>query len=455
MALRHARFEKPSSLEQKPPFVPAGEYRSRAADFDYVEEEWFASGADDKARSYKTQIVVRRPRNTARFSGTILVEPLHVHGVAPIYMYSSPYILRSGHGWVCVASQKIALDTHVKPAAPEHYASLQIDTDPAPTDAPKDLVTPPFRGAGDRVRGAWWAELKRYNASSSTILAQVGAALRSPMGPFASYHVSRLLLIGHSQTGFVCTNFIRDVHSSHRRAEGAPVYDGYFPSGFPARAFGPCDVPIVQTMSDGDISSPNFSFEPGFEGRQYRRPDSDDANDRYRLYELAGVPHMGTRYPPHADPHMWQAVATSTAVPLDAVMNSLPHHELFNMSLHHLVQWVASGITPPRADRIEVSANGYFAKDEYGNSRGGVRCVQMDVPRATYYPNPPNPDGTPSFGTVGLEAPFDEATMRRLYREPADYLVRFNRRLDELIGRGWLLAEDAEGMRAEARAQRW
>jgi hypothetical protein len=237
--------------------------------------------------------------------------------------------------------------------------------------------------------------------------------------------------------------------------DGAPVYDGYFPSGFPAYAFGPCDVPIVQTMSDGDISNPNFSFQPGHEGRQYRRADSDGANDRYRLYELASVPHMGTRYPPHSDPHMWQEVATSTAVPLDAVMNSLPHHELFNVTLHHLVQWVASAITPPRADRIELAANGCCAKDEYGNSRGGVRCVQLDVPRATYYPNPPNPDGTPTSGTVGLEAPFDKAAMRRLYGEPADYVARFNRRLDELINQGWLLAEDAGGMRAEALAQHW
>ena len=62
-------------------------------------------------------------------------------------------------------------------------------------------------------------------------------------------------------------------------------------------------MPIVQVLSDGDISNPN---RPGREGRAYRRDDSDDPGDRYRLYELAGVGHMGTRYPPYSDNAMWQ-----------------------------------------------------------------------------------------------------------------------------------------------------
>ncbi|HTV96184.1 MAG TPA: alpha/beta hydrolase domain-containing protein [Steroidobacteraceae bacterium] len=437
---------------ESPPFLPAGEYLTRAIDLGYVEEEWFATGEDGAGRPYSTQVLVRRPKDPARFSGVVLVEPLHIHRVAPIYMYSSPYILRSGHGWACVASQKSALDAHVKPSNPQRYASLHIETDAPPGGVRTDLTSPPFRGASAGVRTAWWDQLARFNQASSAVLAQVGAALRAA-GPFAA--VSHVLLVGHSQTGFVTTNFIREAHESQRLPGGAPVFDGFFPSGWPTIAFSPCDVPLVQVLSDGDISDPNFSFQPGHEGRRYRRPDGDSPGDRYRLYELASVPHMGTRYPPHDDPGMWQQVATAGAIPLDATMNSLPHHELFDMSLHHLVQWVARGAAPPRADRIEVGADGYFAKDEQGNSRGGVRCVQLDVPRATYHPNPLNPDGTPGFGTIGTEVPFDKAKMQALYGNPASYLERFNRRLDELIDEGWFLAEDSEGMRAEAREQKW
>ena len=67
---------------------------------------------------------------------------------------------------------------------------------------------------------------------------------------------------------------------------------------------------------------------------------------------------MGTRYPPYNNPEQWQQVATAGKVPTDVVMNSLPHGELFNMGLHYLVQWVAEGVAPPRAERIEVGPDG-------------------------------------------------------------------------------------------------
>ena len=134
-------------------------------------------------------------------------------------------------------------------------------------------------------------------------------------------------------------------------------------------------------------------------------------------------------------------------------MNSLPHDELFSMGLHHLAQWVATGTMPPRADRIEVGPNGLFAKDEFGNSRGGVRCVQMDVPRLRYFSNPgEQEDGTPAFGVVGIRGAAAGGDAGHLYRDHADYVDHFNLRLDELVEEGWFLAEDAEEMRAEAKA---
>ena len=81
---------------------------------------------------------------------------------------------------------------------------------------------------------------------------------------------------------------------------------------------------------------------------------------------------------------------------VDVVMNSLPHNDLFYIALDHLLQWVANDVTPPRADRIEIAADGrYFAKDEHGNSIGGVRSVQLDVPHSTYYSNSLDPNGNP------------------------------------------------------------
>ena len=51
---------------------------------------------------------------------------------------------------------------------------------------------------------------------------------------------------------------------------------------------------------------------------------------------------------------------------------------------------------------------------------------------------------------VGTEEPLASEQLRQLYRDHDDYVERFNRRLDELIDHGWLLAEDAEDLRNEA-----
>jgi hypothetical protein len=432
------------------PFVPGVVHdRTMSAPNDYVEEEWFASGIDGDARAYDTQLYVRRPRDVQRFSGTVIVEPLHMSAIAPIFLYCAPYAMRSGHGWVVAASQKRPLDEHVKAFDPARYESLQIETDPAFSAPPAHDVW-----ASDDERAAFWTYLRHHNAASSVILAQIGAALRFG-GPFAGYGVRNVLLAGHSQTGFATTNYIADAHESQRLGDGRAVYDGYFPTGYPTTPFGPRDVPLVQVISDGDVSDPDRTFSRDYRHRQYRRDDNDAADDRYRLYELAGVPHMGTRYPPFNSVALWASMADHGAYPEGAAMNSLPHNELFSMALDHLVHWVADRTTPPRAPRIATHPDGRFERDEHGNTVGGVRCAQLDVPRATYLANTPNADGSPGIGTVGIESPFDAVVMEQLYGTHDKYVEQFRARLDELVRDGWMLADDVDVMLAEAAGVQW
>lgn len=443
MTATAATLSRPPS-DGSAPFVPPGTYRGSLEDADYVEEEWFATG-EEEGRPYATAVLVRRPRDPGRFSGVVIAEPLHVMSATPIWLYTSTYLLRSGHGWASIASQKTALDMHVKGFDQRRYASLEIAADPPPPGTPEiDPFNPPI-GQPER-QAAFFAELQRQNRASNAILAQVGAALRSPEGPFGD-RVQRLILAGHSQTGGVVTDFVLQARSLHRLEDGSPVYDGFFPTGAARAPFSACDIPVLQVLSDGDIANPH---NPMHAQRQYRREDSDEPADRYRLYELAGVGHMNTRYPPYSDPAMWQQVATAGAVATDVTMNSLPHNELFNMALSHLVAWVTDGVAPPRAARIETGPDGYFVTDEHGNTRGGVRCAQMDVPRARYFSSPRNADGTPGFGVVGTEVALEQAALARLYADHGDYEKRFNARLDELIGQGWFLAEDAQDSRNEA-----
>ncbi|HEY7104887.1 MAG TPA: alpha/beta hydrolase domain-containing protein [Acidimicrobiia bacterium] len=446
MTVTPAQLTRPDAREGSTPFVPSGFFRGELGDYDYVEDEWFATG-EVEGHPYVTSVYVRRPRDPGRFSGTIMVEPVHAMSAAPVWQYVAPYMMRSGHGFAAVCSQKSALDTHVKPFDADRYASLDIWSDaPQPDDAA--MSAPPRDPSAMQAR---MEAMRKLNVLSTPILAQVGAAIADAEGPFAGYDVQHVILAGHSQTGGVVTQYILDGHDAYRREDGAPVYDGYFPSGAPGVTFGGYDVPIVQVVSDGDISDPRRA---GRENRTYRRPDSDDPGDRYRLYELAGVPHMGTRYAPYSNAAMWQAgPATATAgdVPDDAVMNSLPHNELFSVAMDHLIRWVADGVTPPRAERIDVGPDGLFVKDDVGNSRGGVRSAQMDVPRLQYFSNPSvGADGVPARGVVGIQKPIPQETLARMYRDHADYVERFTKRVDELVAEGWLLPEDADEMRTEA-----
>lgn len=314
----------PASLSPAPskgePFAPTGAYRGSIDEFDYVEEEWFAAGEVD-GHPYTTSVFVRRPRDTARFSGTLVIEPLHAASAAPIFIYTAPFIMRSGHAWACVCSQKAPLDAFVKPSNNERYGSLDIWSDAPPQEESGFGLGLPRDPAALQAR---MEQMRRLNVLSTPILAQVGAALGAEKGPVPG--VRDIILAGHSQTGGVVIDYILSGHDAFRLADGSPVYQGLFPTGStglsPAGSasvtLGPCDVPIVQVLSDGDISNPH---RPGREGRTYRRPDADEPDDRYRLYELAGVAHMGTRYPPYNQAATWQndPLGIAGRVPEDAV----------------------------------------------------------------------------------------------------------------------------------------
>jgi hypothetical protein len=129
------------------------------------------------------------------------------------------------------------------------------------------------------------------------------------------------------------------------------------------------------------------------------------------------------------------------------------------LGLNHLIEWNADGKTPPRAPYIEVDRNtandgSRLALDELGNAKGGVRNVWVDVPIATY--------GVFGKGKTtaqdrlcllaGTEVPLPEETLRKLYRDKADYESKVDIRLAELIRGGWFLEEYVDSVRKDVRA---
>ena len=143
MTVDPATLTLPPVVDPPVRFVPTGEFRGTLDQFDYTEEEWFATGQVD-GHSYSTALTVRRPRDASRFSGTVMVEPVHAASAAPIWIYTSTYQMRAGHGWAAVLlAEDRPRRLREGRRTRERYASLDIWSD-----------APPPRGVGHRGHAA-------------------------------------------------------------------------------------------------------------------------------------------------------------------------------------------------------------------------------------------------------------------------------------------------------------
>jgi Alpha/beta hydrolase domain len=399
----------------------------------YVQEEYFISGKIGAGLPYTTRLLVRRPADPKKFSGIVIAESIRSSAVRSMWM-EMRYMIRHGHAYVEIGSN-LSINTKVKTADPVRYAALDV-----PNPKPGALVF----------------------GHVQEIVAQAGLLLKSNVrgGPFPGFKVRRVLLAGCSEQGMFVRLYMRDSHDLYRTADNHSIFDGYFPA---------CvgDWPPVVATEDGK-RLPNFTqpavevpvillatSEPeGFpqDGRLYRRPDSDQPNDKFRLYEVAAMPHgldirsmMG---PPNP----------KRTVPCNGVQQlwtDFPGGYPANNALDKLIRWVDRGTPPPRAARLETeSAAGPIIKDQYGNPKGGVRTTTLDVPVASYQlcntgkVSVIDPAGI-NFG-ISYRVPFTPQLLKALYPTPQAYLKKVNQRLDQLVRAGWYLKEDADEARAAA-----
>src|SRR5262252_6639110 len=133
------------------------------AAFKYEAKEYFISGTAN-GQPYKTRIVIRKPASNSKFSGLVLVEPMHPSGSAHMFEYTSVYSMSSGHAAVEILTGGLQ---QVMDSNPERYKDVRV--------AP---------------------------AQTSEILAQVGSLIKSKeaSSPFAGLAVRKIVLAGTSAT---------------------------------------------------------------------------------------------------------------------------------------------------------------------------------------------------------------------------------------------------------------
>jgi hypothetical protein len=236
--------------------------------YGYVEEEFIVTGtanvydwAADGALTvktpgvpYGTRILVRRPADSGRFSGDVLVESLNATRRFDwpwIWGYTHDSLLQHGDAWVGITMP--ASSPGLKQFNPTRYAAVSF---PNPTPA----ACPP---AGNAPAPAFEDGL-RWDAIS-----QVGALLKSniPSRPLAGLRVQAIYLT-QGQSPDMMT-YINAIHSHANLTNGKPVYGGYLvkqpgtpgestsarplTAGDPRQAIKAINVPVITVVAPGRV----------------------------------------------------------------------------------------------------------------------------------------------------------------------------------------------------------
>ena len=288
-----------------------------------------------------------------------------------------------------------------------------------------------------------YASLNIAMGQTNEVIAQVGRLIKSKTGPFAAYDVKRATLMGTSASSATVRTYL-GAHPNLRMPDGGPIFDGFLLTSTLGNTPMPIvDVPIIQMPTQTEVAT------YAQQGIAYRRPDSDDPANRFRLYEVAGMPHNNSRDNPGFQND-----------PCTLPVTDFPAGAFTALGLNHLIEWIANGKTPPHAPPIAVDQDAAndgspLALDEHGNAKGGIRNVWVDVPIATYGVNgkgkTPQQDRLCQLGGTKV-ALSDEALRKQLTRNSADYVSRVEQRQKQLISDGWFLPEYADMVRADARA---
>jgi hypothetical protein len=298
------------------------------------------------------------------------------------------------------------------------------------------------------------------------MLSQVGALLKSniPSRPLASLRIQNVYMTTQN------VDMVTYMNAIHPRAileSGKPIYDGYLmksplaPAKINRCATAPAKddrrsiirnvgVPVIGVAAQGEVLATSV----------FRRPDSDEVTDRYRVYEIAGASHID-KSPYHSLAVFADQTATGGNVfgtpdwPFAAKCDpDIPLTELplmtyvFDAAFVNLDQWVRKGIAPPHGAVIELK-NASVVLDEYGHGKGGVRSPYVDVPVATYFTNS---NGPGTCAELGHKTAFDATRFTSLYGTPAKYAGKVAQSVDALVRQRWLTASDGKKIKAEASA---
>ncbi len=391
-----------------------GGYLGEIAEQGYIEEEYFIEGnatayvpvgtfgSDGRwtvepgsSAPYKTRLLVRRPRDPAKFNGTVIVEWLNVSFGFDCVFADGQGLYEAGFAYVGVSAQRVGVNG--LPSQPQGLAQWDPDrygTLTVPADAYSyDVFT-----------------------QAATVLGRNGA--RRGADPLHGLSVRRLIGVGISQSGGRILTYANAIQ---------PVI-GVFHALLPIVSAG-ASAPLTDGASDAprggilftrvreDLQAKLFQMNTESEALYYvpwRQPDSSS----YRYWEVAGASHG-----PTGQVKIIQAISRRDGVHGHwddwTQMSEVMWLPTLDAAFGHVHRWLQGGKGPPSQPPISIATvdgKPAYQRDRFGNSIGGVRLPELEVPIARY---------TGQFGPGGLAGktePFSADVLRGLYPTHEDYV---------------------------------
>lgn len=361
-------------------------------EYEYQMDEYQFTGTSP---AYTSRMVVRRPRDPAKFSGTVFVEWYNVSGgidFAVLWASSREYFMREGHVFVGVSAQTVGVNA-LKNLDTERYGALKHPGD----------------------------------AAANAIFSQAGAALRAHSEQLlgACMPVRSVLAIGQSQSAFRLASYVNQTQPADRVYDGIMLHSGLEP------ATNNPSVPVfvVRTMNEGNgalTDGPNLV-----------------------KWMVAGATHNDRRITTRG-----AEMNTGVGTTFECVnpVNNYPSYRVYNAALDGLEHWVRDGKRPTAGKPFELAGT-RLAVDEHGNAKGGVRSADLDVPIAMHAMNnsPKNPldfIGLMACGFGGTEVPFAPSKLSTLYPSHDDYVAKYTKAADAALAGGfWLQADYDEAVK--------
>jgi hypothetical protein len=414
--------------------------------YGYEEQEYFASGtasaftaksepsdgkwsaAPTTKATYRTRIIVRRPKDAAHFNGTVVVEWMNVSAgeSAPDWDYLNPELMREGYAYVAVSAQALGVDggSAILGSVKGAPSGGLVENEPARYGT--------LHHPGDKY--------------ALDMFAQIGNALGVKKNvALRGLHPTHIVAVGESQSAFYLTTFADAIQPLTHTFDGIFIHSrGGSGASLSGSSITSSDQGPKNLRIRADLTVPVFMFETQTDLIQLGYAPAQQPNTkRIHTWEVAGTSHADA----------YEVGAVVSMLGCTSPVNDGPQHTVVQAAFAAFNRWLDEGTPPPSPSRFKLASAQppTLALDTHGNVIGGVRTPDVDVPVSTLS-GAPAPGANAICSLFGETIPFSAATLTGLYQSKSNYVAMYTSSLNKAIKAGFILAADRPALLAQAEA---